>query len=124
MTRTVLLRPGAPEPDGVGALRGFGIGPAGGSKEEVVAFDPPRHLGYIAVSGLPVRRYRADVDLEADGGGTAVTWRGSFDELVPGTGAVLRVILKKMNGGFAVRVCRYADGLMSTETPSNGGGSG
>jgi hypothetical protein len=112
MTRTVLLRPGAPDPEGVGALRAFGLGPAGGSKEEVVAFDPPRHLGYVAVSGLPVRRYRADVDLEADGGGTAVTWRGSFDELVPGTGALLRVILKKMTGGFAVRVCRYADGLM------------
>jgi hypothetical protein len=123
MTRTVLLRPGEPEPDGVGALRSFGVGP-GGSREEVVVWEPPRHLGYIAVSGLPVRDYRADVHLEADGGGTAVTWSGSFDVRLPGTGAVLRWGLERMTGGFAVRVCRYADGLMSTETPSNGGGSG
>ncbi len=85
MTRTYLLRPGAPDPDGVGALRCFARGP-GGSREEVVAWEPPHHLGYIAVKGLPVRHYRADVDLRADGEGTVVTWRGSFDEIVPGTG--------------------------------------
>jgi Polyketide cyclase / dehydrase and lipid transport len=108
MTRTFLLRPGQPEPDGVGALRRFAVGPSG-SREEVVAWEPPHHLGYIAVSGLPVRRYRADVDLQADGGGTLVTWRGSFDALVPGTGAPLRLILRRMTHGFAVRVSRYAE---------------
>ncbi len=110
MTRTFLLRPGAPAPDGVGALRRFGLGP-GGSTEEVVVWDPPHHLGYIAVRGLPVRRYRADVDLRPDAGGTAVTWRGSFDALVPGTGALLRVVLARMTEGFAVRVSRYAERL-------------
>jgi hypothetical protein len=108
MTRTFLLRPGQPEPDGVGALRRFAVGPSG-SREEVVAWDPPHHLGYVAVSGLPVRRYRADVELRADGGGTLVTWRGSFDTLVPGTGVLLRLILTRMTRGFAVRVSRYAE---------------
>jgi hypothetical protein len=111
MTRTFLLRPGAPDPDGVGALRSFGLGPVGGSKEEVVAWDPPRHLGYIAVSGLPVRNYRADVDLRSDGGGTVVTWRGSFDPVVPGTGPALRLLLRRLTRGFAVRVTRYAERL-------------
>jgi hypothetical protein len=110
MTRTFLLRPGEPAPDGVGALRRFALGP-GGSTEEVVVWEPPHHLGYIAVRGLPVRRYRADVDLRPDAGGTAVTWRGSFDELVPGTGALLRVVLGRMTEGFAVRVSRYAERL-------------
>jgi hypothetical protein len=110
MTRTFLLRPGEPVPDGVGALRRFAFGP-GGSTEEVVAWEPPHHLGYVAVSGLPVRRYRADVDLRGDGGGTAVTWRGSFDEIVPGTGAVIRLALARMTRGFAVHVCRYAERL-------------
>jgi len=119
MTRTYLLRPGSPDPDGVGALRRFALGP-GGSSEEVVEWDPPHHLGYVAVRGLPVRHYRADVDLRSDGGGTTVTWRGSFDEIVPGTGAVLRLILGRMTRGFAVRVARYAE----TVTPSSGGGSG
>jgi hypothetical protein len=80
----------------------------------VVAFDPPHHLGYIAVSGLPVRYYRADVDLRRDGGETVVTWNGRFDELVPGTGPLLRLILRRMTAGFARRVCSYAEkpGLM------------
>ena len=76
MTRTYLLREGDPPPDGVGALRRFAFGP-GGSQEEVVAWDPPRHLGYVAVRGLPVRHYRADVHLDDDGTGTVVTWRCS-----------------------------------------------
>lgn len=117
MTRTYLLRPGAPDPDGIGALRRFALGPAG-SREEVVAWDRPRHLGYIAVSGLPVRRYRADVDLTADGTATVVTWRGRFDELVPGTGPLLRAVLTRMTGGFARRVARYAE----TTASSKGGG--
>jgi hypothetical protein len=110
MTRTYLLRPGAPDVDGVGALRRFAFGP-GGSREEVVAWDPPHHLGYIVVSGLPVRRYRSDVDLVREGGGTVITWRASYDELIPGTGAAIRLALRRMVGGFATRVCRYADGL-------------
>jgi len=57
--------------DGVGALRRFALGPSG-SSEEVVAWGSPHHLGYIGVSGLPVRRYRADVELRTDGAGTVV----------------------------------------------------
>ncbi|HEY7948392.1 MAG TPA: SRPBCC family protein [Acidimicrobiales bacterium] len=110
MTRTYLLRPGAPDADGVGALRRFGLGP-GGSKEEVVAWEPPHHLGYVVVSGLPVRGYRSDVVLENDGGGTVIRWQGGFDEIVPGTGPMLRMALQRMVGGFARRVGRYAETL-------------
>ena len=110
MTRTELLRQGDPPPDGVGALRRFAFGP-GGSKEEVVVWDPPRHLGYVVVRGLPVRGYRADVHLDQDDTGTLVTWRCSVEPLVPGTGGALRVALRAMVGGFARRLCRYADGL-------------
>jgi hypothetical protein len=108
MTRTFLLRPGVPAPDGVGAVRRFAVGPFG-SREEVVAWEPPHHLGYIGVNGLPVRHYRADVHLRTDAGGTVVTWAGSFDELVPGTGRAMRLILRRMTQGFAQRVCRFAD---------------
>ncbi len=114
MTRTYLLREGDPPPDGVGALRRFAVGP-GGSKEEVVVWDPPRHLGYVAVHGLPVRHYRADVHLDDDGTGTIVTWRCSVEPLVPGTGAALRFGLQRMVQGFARRVCRYADRMAGDE---------
>jgi len=115
MTRTYLLREGEPPPDGVGALRRFALGP-GGSQEEVVAWEPPRHLAYVVVRGLPVRNYRADVLLEDDSTGTVVTWRCSVEPLVPGTGAALRLLLRRIVRGFAVRVCRYADRVLLDET--------
>lgn len=109
MTRTYLLREGVPAPDGVGAMRRFAVGP-GGSREEVVEWEPPHHLGYVGHSGLPVRNYRADVYLTGDSGGTVVTWEGGFDELVPATGRIMRWVLRRVTEGFARRVCRYAAG--------------
>jgi hypothetical protein len=115
LTRTGLVREGEPPPDGVGAVRRFAFGP-GASQEEVVVWDPPRHLGYVVVKGLPVRSYRADVHLEDDGSGTVVTWRCSVEALVPGTGAALRFALGRMVRRFAVQVCRYADRVSLEET--------
>ncbi|HLN06965.1 MAG TPA: SRPBCC family protein [Acidimicrobiales bacterium] len=108
MTRTFLLRPGTDEPEGVGALRRFAVGPFG-SVEEVVAWEPPHHLRYVARRGLPVRAYRADVHLEEDAGGTVVRWRGSLDPLVPGTGPVVLAYVRGLVGGFTRRLCRHAD---------------
>ena len=57
LTRTGLEREASPEPDGVGAVRKFtrfGVG----SREEVLAWDPPGHLAYRILSGFPVRNYR------------------------------------------------------------------
>jgi hypothetical protein len=108
MTHTAVERDGVPAPDGVGAVRRFSVGP-GGSREEVVVWDPPHHLGYIGRSGLPVRNYRADVYLLGVDGGTTVTWQGHFDELVPGSGRTMRWVLRRITSGFATRLCRYAD---------------
>lgn len=108
MTRTYLLRQGANEPEGVGALRRFALGPVG-SVEEVVVWEPPHHLGYVARKGLPVRAYRADVRLEADGEGTLVRWSGALDPLVPGTGPIVLACVRGLVSGFTRRLCRYAD---------------
>ena len=105
-----LEREGSPVPDGVGAVRRFtryGVG----SREEVVAWDPPHHLGYRILSGFPVRDYRADVTLEADGGGTRIEWAGSYDPKWPGTGRVLQALLPRMMQRFVDDVARFADGL-------------
>jgi hypothetical protein len=117
ITRASLLRPGDPAPDGVGALRRFAVGP-GGSVEEVVVWDPPRHLGYEARRGLPVRLYRADVHLEPEHGGTRVTWRGAVIPRLPGTGAALRAGLGRMVAGFARGLCRYADRTTGADSPA------
>ena len=117
ITRASLLREGDPPPDGVGALRRFAVGPRG-SVEEVVAFDPPRHLGYEARRGLPVRLYRADVYLDPERDGTRVTWRCAVIPLVPGTGAALRVGLGRMVAGFARGLCLYADRTAGADPPA------
>ncbi len=108
LTRTELEREGAPDPDGVGAVRSFsryGVG----SREEVVVWDPPHHLGYRILSGFPVRNYRADVTLVSDGTGTRIEWVGSFEPKWPGTGRLLAYALPKMMQRFADGAARYAE---------------
>jgi hypothetical protein len=41
---------------------------------------------YLRLSGLPVRDYRGDVDLELTADGTGIRWHISFRPKVPGTG--------------------------------------
>ncbi len=108
LDRSGLLHPGSPDPEGVGAVRRFtshGIG----STEEVIAYDPPHHLGYAILKGFPVRHYRADVHCTADGTGTLITWSATFDEKIPGTGKIMERVLQRMIGRFATLACQYAD---------------
>ena len=108
LDRSELARDGTPVPDGVGALRRFtrhGIG----STEEVVAYDPPHHLGYAILTGFPVRHYRADVMCEPDGTGTSITWSATFDEKIPGTGRLMVAVVGRLINGFATDAAGYAD---------------
>lgn len=112
LDRADLVRLGDPPPDGVGAIRRMtrvGIG----SREEVVVWEPPHHLGYVILSGFPVRHYRSDVVLTPGGpgdSGTVIDWRGTFDPRYPGTGRLLQTILTRMITGFATAAARYAEG--------------
>ena len=108
LDRSELARDGTPVPDGVGALRRFtrhGIG----STEEVVAYDPPHHLGYAILTGFPVRHYRADVMCEPDGTGTSITWSATFDEKIPGTGHLMVLVVGRLVRGFATAAARFAE---------------
>ncbi len=108
MTRTSLIKPGSPDREGVGALRRFAVGPFG-SVEEVVEWEPPHHLGYVARKGLPVRSYRADVRLEAEGEGTKVTWSGHLVPKIAGTGTGVLAYVRFLVAGFTRRLCAYAE---------------
>ena len=55
-------REGVPAPGGVGAVRKLGRWPFF-TREQITEYDPPRHLGYTILSGIPVRGYHADIDL-------------------------------------------------------------
>jgi polyketide cyclase/dehydrase/lipid transport protein len=74
------------EPEGVGAIRVFRTGRVV-TVERLVELVPDRRLSYELVSGLAIRDYHADVDLEPDDDGqTAIHWHSSFVAKVPGTG--------------------------------------
>lgn len=108
LDRSALEREGVPAPDGVGAVRRFtrhGVG----SREEVVTWEPPGRLSYTMLSGFPVRHYRADVHLEPDGSGTAISWSVRFDEKVPGTGWLMTALLRRIVRGFATGLAAYGD---------------
>ena len=100
-------REGTPEPGGVGAIRKLGAWPVF-SREEIVEYDPPRHLAYTLLSGMPVKDYRADVELTADGAGTTITWSGHFNPRIPGTGPLFVAFFKRVVGGFAKRLAATA----------------
>src|SRR4051812_45787911 len=100
--------------ESVGAIRVFTTGRAK-SVEEIVELQPDRRLSYILLSGLPIREYRADVDLEPRDGGTAIQWRSTFRPKIPGTGWLIRRALGKF-------IKRCVDGLAAhaaanTKTP-------
>ena len=73
-----LEREGSPDPDGVGAIRRLSTGP-GGTREEVITWEPPRLLEYRVLSGLPIVDHRATLTLTANEGGTDIDWRATFD---------------------------------------------
>jgi uncharacterized protein YndB with AHSA1/START domain len=89
-----LEREGANEPEGVGAVRVFRNGRVVG-RDTIVELVEDRRLGYTHVSSLPVKDYRATVDLEPDGSGTRIRWQASFAPTVPGTGSLLRRALER-----------------------------
>lgn len=107
LTRSDLEWEGVPAPDGVGAIRRLGRG-GSVSREQVVVFEPPTHLGYTLLSGMPVIGYRADVHLSEDGSGTLIAWRSRFEPRVPGTGLLVRWFFQRVLTGFARRLARQA----------------
>jgi hypothetical protein len=84
-----LDRAGEREPEGVGAIRIFRWGKVAG-RDQLAELLPDRRFSYLHLSGLPVRDYRADVDLEPNAEGTRIRWHVSFSPKVPGTGWLLR----------------------------------
>lgn len=118
LSRSFLLRDGQPVPDGVGALRRFAVGPFG-SVEEVVAWEPPRHLGYVARKGMPAKHYRADVVLDDEGDGTRITWTGTVEPIVPGTGPLVLAYARSFVRRFVRELCTYAARIPQQDSGGN-----
>jgi Polyketide cyclase / dehydrase and lipid transport len=104
-----LEREGPAEPQGVGAIRVFRTGRYT-MREEIAELIPDRRFSYTLLSGLPVRGYRADVDLEPDGSGTAIRWHTSFDSTLPGIGWLIRRRLDGITETFVDGLAAHAAG--------------
>lgn len=90
---------------GVGEVRAFRAkGRRTPTREEVVELVPDRRVGYVLLSGLAIRDYRAFIDLSPAGDGTSIRWHSSFRPKVPGTGWLYRTVLRKA-------IQAYAEGL-------------
>ncbi len=98
-----LIEPGDASPEGLGAVRLFTTGRVK-SRERVVERSPDRVFSYVLESGLPLRDYRATIDLSPTVSGTTIHWRSTFRAKVPGTGWLYRLQL----GNF---IGRTVDGL-------------
>ena len=103
-----LERAGHDEPYGVGAIRVFSVWTTQ-SREEVTELIPDRKFGYVMLSGLPLRNYRAEVLLcLLDGGGTLIHWSASFDASF-GTGWFWRAFMRRVLAKIAAQLASAAE---------------
>lgn len=86
------------------------------SRERIVELVPGRRYSYALLEGLPLRDYRADVDLTEEDGGTRIHWHSTFTPARPGTGWIYRAYLTRF-------ITRCVNGLAANVT-APGGGSG
>lgn len=79
--KVTLDKEGAPERNGVGAVRRIAApGPMPAIVEEITVFEPGSRLGYQALSGVPFKNYSGEVVLSPVANGTKVEYSVSLDE--------------------------------------------
>ncbi|MCK2240859.1 MULTISPECIES: SRPBCC family protein [unclassified Crossiella] len=103
-----LERAGESGGESVGAIRLFRRGKRT-TREQVVELVPDRRLGYTLLGGLPLREYRANIDLEPAGTGTEIHWHSSFRPRVPGTGWLYRWALTTFIRRCALGLAEHAN---------------
>src|SRR4051794_668758 len=94
--------------EGPGAIRVLRRGRTTG-RDEILEVVPNRRMTYRSLSGLPVRDYVGEVDLErSPAGGTIIRWHSSFLPARPGTGWVLERGLRRFLQQCASGLAAYA----------------
>ncbi|MGH4022252.1 MAG: SRPBCC family protein [Pseudonocardiaceae bacterium] len=106
-----LERPAPDGSEGVGAIRVFRTGRIT-SREEIVLVEEPHRFAYVLLSGLPIRDYRAEVELSPTSGGTVIHWHSTFRGTLPGVGWLVRRqlegFLAELAQGLAARAASPA----------------
>ncbi|MGN6161943.1 MAG: SRPBCC family protein [Marmoricola sp.] len=97
---------GSTDPNGVGAVRRISApGPMPAIVEEITAFEPQRFLGYRALSGVPLRDYRGEVELAEHEGKTWISYTVHADSRIP---LVDRLAVKALATGLLAGYVRAA----------------
>jgi uncharacterized protein YndB with AHSA1/START domain len=108
-------RPPAAGPSQEGSVQWFRYGQRTTSVEQILEVDPPRHLAYKVVSGLPVRNYRADVTLTpTSSGGTTIRWAASWDKTL--MGSLVRRKLAQLYPDLVAALAAAADQQVAPST--------
>jgi hypothetical protein len=94
-------------PDGIGEIRIYGRGRTTG-RDQIVEQVPGRRFAYRSLSGLPVRDYLGQVDLEPSPTGSTIRWRASFFAKFPGTGALVERGIRRFLDECVQGLARYA----------------
>jgi hypothetical protein len=63
----------------------------------------------MSLSGVPVRDYRGQVDLEPSETGTLIRWKASFFPKIPGTGGLLERGIRDFLAQCATGLAAYAE---------------
>lgn len=104
--KVALTKEGSDDPNGVGAVRRISTPlPLPAIVEEVTAFDPERYLAYRALSGVPLRGYRAEVELTERDSQTWISYTVHADSRIP---VVDRAAVKVLANGLLAAYVRAA----------------
>jgi hypothetical protein len=103
-------RQGDPAPGGIGAVRKVGTWPFLVREQTVEYEQDRRHVYELIGPPTPAKDYRAEaVFTPNDAGGTDLRWSGSFTEAIPGTGPVMRTLLRGAIKFFSARLVKVAE---------------
>lgn len=95
--------------EGLGEVRVFRTGRYA-MRERIVERRPPTRLSYTLLSGLAVRDYRAEIDLDSGSAQrTDIRWHTTFRAIIPGMGWVYRRALRKATEGIVDGLAQRAE---------------
>lgn len=101
--------------DGTGEIRQFNTGRVR-IREEIVEKVRDRRLTYVLLSGLAVKDYRAEIDIEPAGDGCEVRWHTTFKASFPGSGWMYRRALQKVTQQFVDGLAAKVEGREPAES--------
>lgn len=118
-TSTKLLRPGAAERNGLGALREVRVGRRIRYVEEITAFARPASFAYqIIESTQPLRHYGSEMRFTPRGEGTEINWTARFEIPVPLLGGPLGGLSRRMLTAALTELLLAAKARLEAERPA------